>query len=304
MNDIIDKIVDDTFHSNISQVEKIDGLGEVNEVYKVTVGFSDYIIRLQRGIHAITEYKKEAWCMKQAQKHQMYVPSVISINVCGNYTFMVEEFIHGINGSYYPDKLLVWQRLGEAARKLNEIPVKGFGCDLSNEDNGTFTDHFSSTLEKQIQYNLSQLTNDDLFITLNIYERERQPALIMLFLRLIGLQYQPCLCHGDLSPYNLIIDKDDHAYLIDFGCAKVHMPHYNLITVGEHSPAEFNAFLCGYGLTKETFKNMELEYVLLSLLHHFDTLRWAIYHLIQENWEPYIIQARNAAQIMFNSLSQ
>lgn len=299
MNELIGQIIQDTFHSNICRVEKIDGTGAVNEVYKVSANCGDLIIRLQQGTAALNEYKKEAWCMKQAKKHHLCVPSVLSVNVYEHYAYMIQEFIHGVNGSCYPDQLMVWQKLGEAARLLKEIPVTGFGCDLGNEEDGTFTDLFSPTLDQQIRYNLSQLTDDDLFISLKVYDPDQQLVLKTLLRRLFGIPYEPCLCHGDLSPDNLLIDQDDRACLIDFGCARVHLQHFNWITATGHTPAEFAAFLRGYGLSREAYMNLEPESVLLSLLHHVDTLRWATDRLPQANWGPYIDQAKKAVQTAF-----
>ncbi|MBW3653821.1 MAG: phosphotransferase, partial [Actinobacteria bacterium] len=89
------------------------------------------------------------------------------------------------------------------------------------------------------------------------------------------------LCHGDLSPKN-VIDRDGVVSVIDWGCARGQLvPHYDLGVIlcdglDEHS-REFAALLDGYGLSLDVYHHeMREDVAALRLLEAVDKVRWAL----------------------------
>ncbi len=281
----INRIAYDFFKQPTFNISEIVGKGIVNRTFLVETFEGKFIFRA-REANATAEYRKEKWCLEQAHKLGVPSPQVIYIGVCEDVSYMIETCVDGINGFEGDKPEEAWFQIGSYAKKLHSIPVAGFGMELADEQNGVFTDGFSPTLERQIEYNISQLTPDDVFRSLGIYDESHLNDIVKVFEYVGWRGYRIGLNHGDLSLKNTMVDKNNNVSLIDYGCALAHVvPFYDFTYVlrDEFRANEANgttegmirSFMAGYGISPGEFNDMKKDIFAVMLLNAFDKARWA-----------------------------
>lgn len=289
MTDIVLQILNQIQHEPAAQIEEIVEKGSVNRVFSVKTEQGDRILRLREEPSAYWEYQKEKWCLHQAHKAGIPSPDVLAIGEHQGIAYVMETCVPGVNGHLLPEQsLLIWQKLGQYARRFNQINVSGFGLDFQTEPEEAFYNSFTPTWDAHVDYNINSLGCEDIFIDLRVYRQDQIGFLSCIFEELkcaiqsgrlkIGLN------HGDLSPRNLMVAVDGTMCLIDWGCALAHVaPHYDMACLlkgclldGNPSTESFEAFLSGYGIDSTVFENMKADIHHIMLLDAFDKLRWAI----------------------------
>lgn len=254
-------------------VEEICGLGSVNRVFALRLaGGEKLLLRLRPG--ALREYQKEVWCLRAAEAAGLPVPRPLLCGAEEDTAYLVEQFVEGRPGTALSgeEALSLWRELGRFAQALHQIPVQGFGLEWAGDN--CFCDSFSPTLERQIAYNLSCLAEGDPVLALGGYPRSAQGSIRRLWAGLDPRRIPLGLCHGDLSPRNLLCGPGG-ATLVDFGCAAVHAcPDYEVSSLERHSGDQWQAFLEGYGWSEARWAAHRPRYAALLLLRRVDTLRW------------------------------
>ncbi|MFC5649611.1 phosphotransferase [Paenibacillus solisilvae] len=232
-------------------------------------------------------YIKEKWCIEQAAAVGILGPEVLSIGIVDETAYMIQTFIDGDNGleSTIP-KSDVWRRLGEYAKLIHSIQVKGYGKNLIDPVHGEFQSpsHAESdgSWQGYVQYNINSLTEHDRLIQLGIITPKESQRVRKLFENVKKETFPFGLHHGDLSVKNTIVNKANQVILLDWNNAEVSVvPHETVIQVMQYqmlglkegpNMEEFKAFLDGYGISENDLADM--RHVLL--LRAFDNLRWAI----------------------------
>ncbi|WP_307544566.1 phosphotransferase family protein [Paenibacillus sp. V4I5] len=198
---------------------------------------------------------------------------------------MIQSFIDDDNGlDSTVLKSDVWRQLGEYAKLIHSIQVKGFGENLIDPNNGEFQSpsHAGSdgSWQGYVQYNINSLTEYDRFINLGVITQMESQRVRKLFENLKKEPFRFGLNHGDISLKNTIVNQEGQVILLDWGSAEVSVvSHGDIIQVmqcqilGEGPNIdEFKAFLDGYGLSEKDLTDLKH----LLLLRAFDKLRWAI----------------------------
>lgn len=216
---------------------------------------------------------------------------------------MIESYIKGspvakLDGSSsFSDekKIKVWKKLGEYTKKINSITVTGWG------ENFTGDGFFDGSWDKHLQYNIDSLNNNDILLSMGVLNQQLSKEIKQLFQSLPEKKFTFGLCHSDIALRNAIINSSGEIYLLDWGTARAEIvPHYELneiLLASKPSAKTLKAFLDGYGISQEQFKQMEPDLKVLNLLNEIDTLRWAI-DKRPKAIEEYVIRARDAiAQI-------
>ncbi len=252
-------------------VRMIEGQGTINSVVVV----DDVVVRLNLDRSpeaALREYRKEQWCAEHACEF-VRVPRVLDLGIWEDRAYTVSEFVPGLNGAEKSE--VAWPILGEMLRKVHEID--GPAVDGIFEDALSPQEHWQWTRE----LNTSMLGEFDPLHALHVYEREEAPAILRAFGDLEGVEFKFGLCHGDVTPRNLILADQGPPALIDWGCASFGaVPVSDLVQVRTQqllnqnpSAFEWQDFLEGYGPEAR-----ELSPLLpsLVLLKSFDLVRWAI----------------------------
>lgn len=94
-----------------------------DKLYKVVVRMNDK--------DTFQSFITEKWCIEQAAAVGVPGPKVLSIGIVDETAFMIQAFIEGDNGvdSTVP-KSDIWRKLGEYAKRIHSIQVRGYGGDL------------------------------------------------------------------------------------------------------------------------------------------------------------------------------
>ena len=265
-------------------VTPIHGKGIVNHVYILEQSGIKLIARLNDN-RASDEFAKEAWCIDKAAVLGIPGPEVLDVGEQGGWHYMLLSHAGDLNGTDYPDQLELWEWLGKQALKLHAVETSAFGESLedlsASKDNGGW--------QKYIAYNLDCLTQDDPLIRLKVYRPEQQETLRTLFKSIAGRNHSLSLCHGDLSPRNIVIDESKTFTLIDWGSAASHVaPYYDMVEcISRHGAdsREIAAFCKGYGLTDADYLHVKPELKELMVLRAIDLVRYAMDRAPQETPE-------------------
>lgn len=266
--------------------------GSVNKIVRVEVPPRALVVRMSEEPQAFEQYRKEAWCIRQANTKGVPSPKVLAVGVRNSRSYMIQAFIDGKDGDDCSnDSVGVWRTLGQYAARVHSIPVSGWGLRLIDPASGAF----DQSWQKYLAYNVASLTEADPLLALGVLTPKQSPQVRQLFERLEQGRFTFGLSHGDWSPRNARIGIDGRTYLLDWGCARAEIvPHFDLTEIlrghGDTSQ-EVTAFLDGYGMSREAFEAIRADLKTLSLLRTIDTLRWAIDHAHQ-SLQRYIDHAK------------
>ncbi len=290
-------ILSENCRDDLLALRAITGLGVVNEVYRARGRRGDYILRLNRQDKAAWEYPKESWCIARAREAGIPVPAVLGMGYRGPFFYQLLEYLEGTNATLLPDdNLLIWETLGDYARRLAAVPVEGFGDRLLDPNQGRFDDSW----ERYLDYNIDELHDADplrrySFFTAKIQQRCRE---ILQSLRTLPLHFG--LRHGDLTPRNALVGKEQ-VYLLDWGESEVHVePAMDLgeLLYYEQVGAERIArFWKGYGREPEELQALLPLVRKLYLLKRLDKFRWAHDHQVA-NLQDFVEQVRAAVLLV------
>ncbi|WP_219834838.1 phosphotransferase family protein [Paenibacillus sp. R14(2021)] len=279
-----ERIAGDILLEQVKASYQIIGKGFVNQVCVVETERRKVVVRMN-DTGTYPSYVKEKWCMEQAAAAGIPGPEVLSIGIVDETAYMIQTFVEGDNGldSTLP-KADIWRQLGEYAKRIHSIQVKGYGENLIDPVHGEFhsPSHAGSdgSWLGYVQYNINSLTEHDRLIELGVLTPMQSQRARRLFEDVKKETFRFGLIHGDLSLKNTIVDQTGQVIVLDWGNAEVRtVPHGDMIGLmqsqiqdGAPNTEEFQAFLDGYGMRVE-----DLAYGRhMLLLKAFDTLRWAI----------------------------
>ncbi|MFA6547982.1 MAG: phosphotransferase [Candidatus Magasanikbacteria bacterium] len=264
----------------------IKPLGEgSNNVNYLVDGESKIVIKLSKPdfeYKAFSDYKKESWCLTKAHELDIPSPKVLKLGQHNGRAFLIESYIDGSPVALLDDsstfseeeKLKVWNKLGKYTKRINSVPVVGWGENLVGDG------VFDGSWEKHIQYNIKSLNEDDILLQMEVLDKQLSKKIKQLFQSLCDKKFIFGLCHSDMALRNSMIGKDGEVYLLDWGSARAEIvPHYELneiLRASKPNEETLKAFLDGYGISQEQFEQMDLDLKILDLLNEIDTLRWAI----------------------------
>jgi Ser/Thr protein kinase RdoA (MazF antagonist) len=252
------------------------GQGSNNALYLAVSGNERLVIKLSkphRKAGALDEYRKESWCAGQARALDVATPEVLEFGVFDGRAFQVQSFVEGPAPSA-SEKISTWQALGDNARRINSIPVAGWGRTLLAD--GRFAESWTAHLE----YNIAALRPDDALVARGVLTEASSLRLRHELEHLRRRDFRFGLCHGDIALWNTLIDGSGRPWLLDWGCAaSAVVPHHEIneiLRTAKPDELQLTAFLRGYGLSATDLAVMARELRVLAALREIDTLRWAI----------------------------
>ena len=252
------------------------GQGSNNTLYLAAGGDERIVVKLSkphREAGALDEYRKESWCAARARALEVATPEVLEFGVFDGRAFQVQSFVEG-RAPAASQAISTWQALGDYARRLNSIPVAGWGRTLAAD--GRFAESWTAHLE----YNIAALGPDDDLVARGVLTGASSLRLRheLDHLRRSDLRFG--LCHGDIALWNTLIDGSGRLWPLDWGCAASAVaPHHEIngiLRTANPDKAQLAAFLTGYGLSAKDMAAMAHELRVLAALREIDTLRWAI----------------------------
>jgi aminoglycoside phosphotransferase (APT) family kinase protein len=286
---------------------QIIGKGIINQVCVVETESRKVVVRMNDK-DTFPSFIKEKWCIEQAAAVGIPGPEVLSIGIVDETAYMIQTFIYGDNG--FDSTVLksdVWRQLGEYAKLIHSIQVKGFGENLIDPVHGEFQSpsHAGSdgSWQGYVQYNINSLTEYDRLIKLGVITQMESQRVRKLFENLKKETFRFGLNHGDISLKNTIVNQANQVILLDWGNAEVSVvPHGAVIQLMQYqilgegpNIEEFKAFLDGYGISVKDLAEMRH----LLLLRAFDNLRWAI-DRSPDLIEPYTAFAKQVVDMIMD----
>mgnify|MGYP001160559203 CR=1 FL=1 len=280
-----ERIAGDFLQEQVKTSHQIVGKGNTNQVCVVESESHKVVVRMNDK-DKFPEFVKEKWCIEQAAAVGIPGPEVLSVGIVDEIAFMIQAFVEGDNGldSKVP-RTAVWRKLGEYAKLIHSIPVKGYGEYLVDPVHGKFQSppHAGSdgSWHGYVQYNINSLTEHDRLIELGVITQAESQRVRELFENLKREPFRFGLDHGDLSIKNVIVNQENRVILLDWNAEVNVVPHATVAQLMQiqilglaegPNVAEFEAFADGYGLSEEDLF-VTRHYLLLRT---FDNLRWAI----------------------------
>lgn len=280
-----ERIAGDILQEPVKTSYQIIGKGIMNQVCVVETACHKVVVRMNDK-DTFPEFVKEKWCIEQAAAIGIPGPEVLSIGIDDKTAFMIQAFVEGDNGldSTVP-KTDVWRKLGEYAKLIHSIQVKGYGGNLVDPVHGEFQSppHSGSdgSWQGYVQYNINCLTEHDPLIELGVMTQAESQRVRELFENLKREPFRFGLDHGDLSIKNAIVNQAQRVILLDWNAEVNVVPHvtvarlmqYQILGIEEcPNDEEFEAFMGGYELAEEDLSVTKH----FLLLRAFDNLRWAI----------------------------
>lgn len=260
---------------NISQIKE---KGLVNQIYNAqTRKWGQIIIRTREEAKAHVEYEKEKWCLEQAAKRGVPVASVIALGDSPfNYTIQTslpgtpaDEY--GFEGNF----LDVWRQIGEYAREINRIPTIGFGKYFQwSPNSGKKFTGWGNYIEKKIEDRIDTYA----LLANKIIDEQTLTKVLERFEELKRWKVTTTtLAHGDLAFKNTLVDRDGKVTgIIDWDrAASAPNPIYEF-AYGFFwmQGGEIDAFIEGYGLSKNGYQKIQREIYTLILLRGLRTALW------------------------------
>lgn len=304
-----ERIAGDFLREQTKTSNQIIGKGITNQVCVVETKSHKVVVRMNDK-DTIPSFIKEKWCIEQAAAVGIPGPEVLSIGIVDETAYMIQTFIEGNNGldSTVP-RSDIWRQLGEYARHIHSIQVKGYGDNLIDPVHGEFQSpsHAGSdgSWQGYVQYNINSLTESDRLIELGVITQMESQRVRKLFENLKKETFRFGLNHGDLSIKNTIVNQANQVILLDWNAEVSVVPHGTVIQLMhyqilglEEGPniEEFKAFLDGYGISVKDLADMRH----LLLLRAFDNLRWAI-DRSPDLIEPYTAFAKQVVDMILDS---
>lgn len=290
----------------VQSVMPIVGKGIVNRVFIVRTAQAEVVVRMRED--ALSDYRKERWCLEQAAARGVPGPSVLALGEAETVAYLLQSRVPGENGEDRPDAAEhLWREIGRYARAIETIPVTGFGEELTDPERGVFGDSHVSAWRDFVTYNIESLTDTDPLLQLNVLTRAQSSQARRLFEEIRDREFSIGLHHGDLSLKNTHLAADGTVYLLDWGSAAADLsPQAALMNVlkshlltNDPDAAGFRAFLAGYGLSPSAFEAMRPELDTLLLLRAFDLVRYAL----DRSPEDIVLYAEQARQMLRRKLA-
>jgi aminoglycoside phosphotransferase (APT) family kinase protein len=240
-------------------VQKLNN-GVTNKVYKVVLKSDRYlIVRISPSTEKINHYLKEQWCCNEVRRLGVPVPEILEVgNSIVPYPYMVATEVYGIPGNLYEgDRSKMFYQMGKNALKIHRVKTNGFGevFDWSSNvlsKNVTWKDFVDKELgvEKILEYYSEHkiITDFDL------------KKLKTITQRIMSLDFEPYLCHSDLLPKNVIVNKAGALLsIIDWeGSRSGNGKLWDLaVTLPNITDEESHLFLKGYGMNSDEFKEIQ-----------------------------------------------
>ena len=172
-----ERIAGDFLLEQVKTSYQIIGKGITNQVCVVETESRKVVVRMNDK-DTFPSFTKEKWCIEQAAAVGVPGPEVLSIGIVDESAYMIQAFLDGDNGldSKAPTAD-IWRQLGEYAKRIHAIQVKGFGENLIDPVHGEFQSpaHAGSdgSWQGYVQYNIDCLTEQDRLIELGVITQMR-----------------------------------------------------------------------------------------------------------------------------------
>ncbi|MDB6096203.1 MAG: spectinomycin phosphotransferase [Francisellaceae bacterium] len=234
-------------------------------VYRAKVDNNlSYFVKLNRGFqHGIAPI-----IMKFLQDAE--IPQIIPIfdtlqgessQVLDNYTLTVFSFVEGENGFTRELTNMQWYTFGKVLKKIHAIDLPLFIQNSIKQE--TYSSQWRETLKLVYDYIQSEPKGDELALKMLIFLKNNREAILRLVDRAEQLAEKIktqnsdfVLCHSDLHAGNILMNKNEEFYIVDWDTPIKAPKERDLMFIGGgvanvwNKKYEEENFYAGYGKTK------------------------------------------------------
>ena len=185
------------------------------------------LLRMSCADNAIQLHKKEYFVSQKAIELGVNTPAYESLESLDKWSGISRCFLDGRLASGQKDQLLVWESIGEAAKKLHAFAYNGFGQESLYQESKD-----GVSLEHWIETELNTIAQDQSLLNIGVLSPLQRDAAIKEIESISNWKCKPKLIHGDFSLANAVIDPAGICQVIDWGNATAHRaPHYDLAEI-------------------------------------------------------------------------
>ena len=269
-------VVSRELETQVHDVISIEGQGLINAVYRVEIAKGSVVLRCNSVDDPHQNFATEAWAIRQVAAVGVPVPEVLAIGEQDGLAYMIQRFIDGDSGDDRAiNRLAVWRQLGVYARQFNEIRVEGYGSEMDPEQLGVFTRTWQEVLDDYRR----DIFRDDFWVQDGGFTSGQIDWLSDRMAALGELTARPGLCLVDIGVNNTILKKDGTLVMIDWEMVEgAPVPQAQIAEIASYwgYPSQIvDAFIDGYGLTKDEMQEMEPVIKTLTIQSALNHVRWA-----------------------------
>lgn len=247
--------------------------GVVNNVYRIETTGKPFIARFCPD--SLSVYQKEHWAMDTAASRGVITPRIFKVGDEGTTSYMLMEDVgRRTLADLEGDRGEALQKLGKQIALTNGIKVEGFGfsLDLSNPQKPFFTQSWKTMKAGENRY----IFDGGPLVKLGALSAKENLEAQKFLQPMLDWNFEPRLCHGDVSLNNAIMRDDGAVAVIDWTQAKGGVaPYFDLARLSTEIPAELPSFLKGYGITPQQFASQSQNYQRVALTDVLRAGSWA-----------------------------
>ena len=236
--------------------------------------FGKLIIRLSQDRSKLSTYLKNQWARNRAAERGVPIAHCLLINDSViPYVYMIETVAEGIPANeFWGDNRTLWHEIGAIATRINSIRgfIYGSVLDLPADKCLQY-----KTWTENISHELNWIFKSNFWTKNNPFSFNEQQYIIERLNGLRQWQFNPGMVHNDLLLKNIVLnEKGKVSAILGWNSARfVRVPYGQLAsTFSWLGKTEREAFLQGYGMSINEFKEMEYEIDSLSTLNHLGEL--------------------------------
>lgn len=259
-----------------AEIEEVSG-GLANFTYKASIGGAAYVVRIGEEQSKLQYFLKEQWAATKVREARVPVPNILEVgNEASKFPYMIVEWVDGIPATVWPDRIGVVEEMGEYAALIHSIETSGYGhvFDWSSNQlsrNDSWRDYLMHELE------ISERI--ELFERYRIFGDEGTARLRSAAKEVMNWSHKPCLNHGDLRLKNVIVDEKGRiCAILDWEtCVSSVAPYWDMsIALHDLSIDEKDAFIEGYGLSRQEYRNRALGIKFFNIMNYAPVLQAAL----------------------------
>ena len=248
-------MVKKVFGSSYKNLEPVVGKGKNNQVFKIEIDDALYILRLFNSEKQLDLYEKEKLCAQIAREAGVKTPEIIHTGFVEGWSYSFQEYIEGTHGTEADEKE-VWFKLGQVAKIIHQIPASEIILDYNQKINDLF--------------------DGDFFVEKNIFPSKLSEAVKARLKETTVWKFSPVLCHGNLHPSNVILNREGELWLFDWETASGNLaPQADLAEIYTWNNGKDNIakFCEGYGLSGDDVQTMMRDIQTLVLLRLIEVVQ-------------------------------
>jgi aminoglycoside phosphotransferase (APT) family kinase protein len=268
--EIARNIIEHHFGKLPREIEDVKG-GFANFVYLAKINKKKYIVRISDEPSKIQSFMKEQWAVQKALENKIPVPNILEVaNEASKYPYMIVEYVNGTPALSRPsnDRLEIIKKMGKYTAIINSIPTTGYGVYFDWSSNElSHNDSWCDYLEKELKME----DRIAVFEKNKILDDEGISKLKSAFREMQGWTNKPSLNHGDMRLKNILVDEDKKiCAILDWEmCISNIAPQWDLsIALHDLNMDEKDAFLDGYGLSPQEYRNRALGIKALNIINY------------------------------------